>query len=222
MDEHDVSCRPVWQERAQQRVVEEAHQNRLAQALADTAMRQAVATLGAELAAVQARLATLEAAAPAARAAPARRAGSVTRHALLPECTPVSPIAPAATLTILSPTQRPGWRDWGPAILVVALLLVVLAWPLRPQVGHETAGQSDVPTTTAPAAGTAAGAAGVPVAALPTSGTRCGEQAREVCAGNDGRLATPVACLTPVGAAGEDCVPNAAAAAPPSPTTAIP
>jgi hypothetical protein len=220
MDEHEVSCGAVWQERAHQRAGEEARQSRLAQALADTTMRQAVATLGAELAAVQARLAALEAA-PATRAAPERRAGSVTGRAPLPECTPASPIASAAALTTLSPTQRPGWRDRGQVILVVALLLVVFTWPLRPQVGHEATGQPAVSTTAAPTAGTAAGAVGAPVAAQPMSGTRCAGLASERCAGNDGRLATPAACLAPVGAAGENCVPDAAAAAPPSPTAAI-
>lgn len=222
MDEHECLCGAVWHERAHQRTVEETRQSRLAQTLADTTMRQAVATLGAELAAVQERLAALEAAAPATQSAPGWRAGSATQRTLLPECTPVSPVALAGVLTTLSPAQQTGWRDWGQTILVVALLLVVFTWPLRPQVGHEAAGQSDVPTTIAPVAGTATGAVGAPVAAQPPRGTHCAGLASESCVGNAGRLATPVACLAPVGAAGEDCVPDAASAAPPSPMVATP
>ena len=43
MDEHECLCGAVWHERAHQRTVEETRQGRLAQTLADTTMRQAVA-----------------------------------------------------------------------------------------------------------------------------------------------------------------------------------
>jgi plastocyanin len=181
---------------------------------------ETIALLTGELVALRTRLAAVEAAvgrpgpvgapAPPALPALARRLAALERQAgIVPglDLLAGSKAAPTSRPAVAAPTPRSRgqvWRDRGQAVLAAVVLLAVFAWLLRPTVRGQDTAQPTVTTASAP---TAAATAAPPLA----RGQNCATLASEVCAGNDGHLAPPAACLAPVGAAAEGCGPGATA-----------